>query len=248
MTSIRRRLLLWLVLGFSLATIAAAIGVYRQARLEAGEIFDYQLEQMAAAFPKEGFGPLTMPPVAAFEPGDIVVVQIWDQGGTQVYLSRPGSPPPESQGMGFSTVATPDGDWRIYSTVVGNNVIQVSQPTSAREELAAAMALRTMLPLLVLLPLLILFTWITVGRGLKPLNEVASAVSARSAEALQPLPEQGLPREVKPLVSALNELLTRLSPISESATVVYRGCGARTSNPAHGRKVADPRRRTHLHR
>lgn len=211
MTSIRRRLLLWLVLGFSLATIAAAIGVYRQARLEAGEIFDYQLEQMAAAFPKEGFGPLTMPPVAAFEPGDIVVVQIWDQGGTQVYLSRPGSPPPESQGMGFSTVATPDGDWRIYSTVVGNNVIQVSQPTSAREELAAAMALRTMLPLLVLLPLLILFTWITVGRGLKPLNEVASAVSARSAEALQPLPEQGLPREVKPLVSALNELLTRLA-------------------------------------
>jgi two-component system OmpR family sensor kinase len=210
MTSIRRQLLVWLVLGFSLATIAAAIGVYRQARLEAGEILDFQLQQMAAAFPKEGFGPLTMPPVAAIEPGDVVVVQIWDQGGVQVYLSRPDSPPPESHGMGFSTVSTPDGDWRVYSAIVGNNVIQVSQPTSVREELAAAMALRTMLPLLVLMPLLILLIWITVGRGLKPLNVVASAVGMRSAEALQPLPEHGLPTEVKPLVSALNELLARL--------------------------------------
>jgi two-component system OmpR family sensor kinase len=210
MTSIRRQLLVWLVLGFSLATIAAAIGVYRQARLEAGEILDYQLQQMAAAFPKEGFGPLTIPPVVAIESGDVVVVQIWDQGGVQVYLSRPDSPPPESRGLGFSTVSTPDGDWRVYSAIVGNNVIQVSQPTSAREELAAAMALRTMLPLLVLTPLLILLIWITVGRGLKPLNVVASAVGTRSAEALQPLPEQSLPREVKPLVSALNELLARL--------------------------------------
>jgi len=72
------------------------------------------------------------------------------------------------------------------------------------------MALRTMLPLLVLMPLLILLIWITVGRGLKPLNVVASAVGMRSAEALQPLPEHGLPTEVKPLVSALNELLARL--------------------------------------
>ena len=210
MTSIRRRLLLWLLVGFSLSTVVAAFGVYKQAREEAREIFDFQLEQMAMAFPKEGFGPLTVPPSDVSGIEHVVVVQIWDQSGVQIYLSRPGLPPPESSGMGFSTVSTPAGDWRIFGAVVGNNVVQVSQPTSVREELAAAMALRTMLPLLVLLPVLILLIWITVGRGLKPLIEVASAVSTRSAEALQPLPEQRLPREVKPIVSALNELLARL--------------------------------------
>jgi two-component system, OmpR family, sensor kinase len=90
-------------------------------------------------------------------------------------------------------------------------VIQVSQPARIREELAVAMAVRTMLPLLVLLPVLIVLIWITVGRGLKPLNDIASAVALRSAADLQPLHEDHLPREVKPLVAALNELLARMS-------------------------------------
>ncbi|MGH8743112.1 MAG: ATP-binding protein, partial [Burkholderiales bacterium] len=126
-----------------------------------------------------------------------------------LYLSRPG-PPPQSADIGFSTVTTPNGDWRIYSTIVGNNVVQVSQPTSVREKLATGLALRTILPLLILLPILIAVIWVTVGRGLKPLNEVASAVSERSADALGPLPDKDLPIEVKPLVSALNDLLARL--------------------------------------
>ena len=209
MKSIRGRLLLWLLVGFSLSTLAAAMAVYRQARSEARELFDYQLHQMASAFPREEFGPLP----ASSEPfgvESVVAVQIWNRNGLQTYLSRPGSPPPESPGMGYSTVSTPEGDWRVYSVVRGNNVIQVSQPTSVREALAAAMALRTMLPLAVLLPILIGLTWITVGRGLKPLNEVASVVSTRSEDALDPLPDERLPSEVIPLVRALNDLLRRL--------------------------------------
>lgn len=210
MTSIRRRLLLWLLVGFSLCTVAAAWGVYKQARQEAREIFDFHLEQMAAAFPREGFGPNTIAPVETLGVEDHVVVQIWDQNGVQVYQSPAGVPPPESTSIGLSTVVTAEGTWRIFSAVRGQTVIQVSQPTSVREKLAAAIALRTILPLLLLLPILSLLTWVTVGHGLKPLNEVASAVKTRSAEALEPLPEQRLPTEVKPLVTALNELLARL--------------------------------------
>ena len=210
MSSIRRRLLLWLLAGFSVSMGVTAFGVYRQARQEAREILDFQLEQMAVAFPRAGFGPLEVPPPDPLGLAERVVVQIWDRGGMQVYLSRSGSPPPESTDMGFSTAAAPEGPWRIYSAVHGDNVIQVSQPTSVRERLAAAMALRTMLPVLALLPLLIVLIWITIGRGLKPLNDVAFAVGTRSSEALEPLPEEGLPGEVRPLVAALNELLARL--------------------------------------
>lgn len=210
MTSIRRQLLLWLFIGFSLSTAVAAFAVYARAREEARDLFDRQLQQIAAAFPHEGFGPVTPrnPDESGMEA--VLVVQIWGENGAQLYLSRPGSPPPQSMDSGFSTVSTPDGGWRIFSALMGNSVVQVSQPMSVREELAASMALRTMLPLLLTLPLLIVLIWITVGRGLKPLNEVASAVGKRSADALQALPDDRLPIEVKPLVAALNDLLLRL--------------------------------------
>jgi two-component system OmpR family sensor kinase len=210
MRSIRRQLLLWLLLGLIVATAAAAFAVYLRARAEARDLFDYQLQLMAAAFPNEGFGSATAPPLDEANVGDVVVVEIWDRNGVRLYLSRPESPPPQSVDIGFSTVTTPQGDWRIYSTVVGDNVVQVSQPTSVRERLAASLALRTMLPLLILLPVLIAVIWITVGRGLRPLNEVAYAVGKRSADALEPLPDGRLPKEVKPLVAALNDLLARL--------------------------------------
>lgn len=210
MTSIRRWLLLWLLVGLTVATAAAAFAVYARARAEARDLFDYQLQLMAAAFPNEGFGSATAPPLDEADMGGVVVVQIWDQNGAQLYLSRPGSLPPQRADIGFSTITTPNGNWRIYSTIVGNNVVQVSQPTSVREELAATMALRTMLPLLMLLPILVLLIWVTVGRGMKPLNEVASAVGKRSADALEPLPDKRVPKEVKPLIAALNDLLVRL--------------------------------------
>ena len=141
---------------------------------------------------------------------DVVVVQIWNQNGAQLYWSRPGSPILQRVEFGFSTVATPRGDWRVFNTLIDGNIVQVSQPMRARRELAAGLALRTMLPLLVLLPLLVGLIWITVSRGLKPLNEVAAALGRRSEDALEPLPVRRVPEEVKPLVTALNDLLARL--------------------------------------
>lgn len=210
MRSIRRELLILLLAGLTVAIVAAAFAVYARTRAEAGELFDYQLQLMAAAFPNEGFGSATAPPLDEADIGDVVIVQIWDRNGAQIYLSRPGPLPPQSFDIGFSTVATPYGNWRIYNTLVGNNVVQVSQPTSLRERLAADLALRTLLPLLILLPVLFALIWVAVGRSLRPLNEVASAVGRRSADALEPLPGNALPEEVRPLVAALNKLLGRL--------------------------------------
>ena len=209
MISIRQRLLLWLLAGMTVATAAGAWSVYVRARAEARDLFDYQMQLTAASFPDEGLGAASRSPGDA-GPDDVVVVQIWDRNGRRLYLSRPGARAPQRAEIGFSDVNAPNGHWRVYTSLVGNNVIQISQPMSVREELAAGMALRTMLPLLILLPLLIGGIWVLIGRGLKPVNDVAAAVAARSADALDPLPDGHLPHEVRPLVSALNGLLERL--------------------------------------
>jgi two-component system OmpR family sensor kinase len=208
--SIRRRLLVWLLAGLSAATAAGAWAVYLRAREEARDLFDYQLRLLASTFPDAGGGTGIAPPPGVPGSEDIMIVQIWDRSGARLYLSRPGARPPQRAEIGFSTVRTPTGDWRVYTALVGENVIQISQSTAVREELAAGMALRTMLPLALLVPVLILLILVTVARGLEPLEAVAAAVRRRSADALEPLPESALPDEVRSLVVALNGLLARL--------------------------------------
>jgi two-component system OmpR family sensor kinase len=97
-----------------------------------------------------------------------------------------------------------------------NNVVQVAQPMSVRQNLAAGMALRALVPLLLLLPVLGILIWLTIGRGLRPLDRIASALGRRTPDSLAALSQDGLPSEIVPLVQALNDLLARLARALES--------------------------------
>ena len=211
MRSIRRELLLWLLLGIAVAVAAAAVGTYLRARDEANSLFDYQLKEMAASLTDAPFAAVPAGAGAIGAGSDAMVVQIWDRNGVQLFLSQPRRVLPQSAQLGFTTVATESGPWRIFSTLAAGQVVQIAQPMSARRELAASMALRTIMPLLAVLPFLAILIWFTIARGLKPLDRVAAALARRSPALLEPLPDGDLPREVQPLVGALNGLLARLS-------------------------------------
>lgn len=207
-TSLRAALLGWLALGLLGAVIAAAIATYQRARDEANVLFDYQLQQMAASLtgmPLAAGAPPGAPPGAG-----ALVVQVWDRNGVQVYLSQPQSRLPQHAQLGFNTIVADTGLWRVFSTLAGQQVVQVAQPMSVRSALAASMALRTIVPLLAVMPFLAILVWFAIARALRPLDRLAAAVGTRSPGVLEPLPEGGLPREVTPLVHALNGLLERL--------------------------------------
>ena len=208
MRSIRRQLLVWLLALVLLGVGIAGWLIYRQALAEANELFDYQLEQIAAALPSEPFSQV----LGSRDNGDEgIVLQIWNRNGALMYYSRPRAPLAPRAELGFSTEKTDRGDWRVYGAIVGDNVVQLAQPVSVRNRLAANVALRTLWPLIVLLPLLGLAVWMVVGRGLRPLRRVTGALDTRHPEALDPLPDSRLPLEVQPLVRALNGLLQRLA-------------------------------------
>ena len=208
MQSIRRQLLFWL-LGIVLAGVGLAGWlIYRQALAEANELFDYQLQEIAAALPSEPFSQI----LGAHNDADEgIVIQIWSRTGSLMYYSHPRAPLAPRAELGFSTERTDRGDWRVYGAIVGDNVVQLAQPLSVRNRLAANVALRTLWPLIVLLPFLGVAVWGIVGRGLAPLARFTRALDARRPEALDPLPDARLPLEVRPLVRALNGLLARLS-------------------------------------
>jgi two-component system, OmpR family, sensor kinase len=208
MRSIRRELLFWLLLGLVVAVAAAATGTYYQARREAKELFDYQLKQLALSVSNERIS--VLPQSHEKELDDDLAIQVWDRNEKLLYSSSPELAIPRRPDPGYSNVSTHRGRWRVFGIFARDKLVQVAQPLAVYEELAAAMAFRVVSPLLVILPLLGALVWLTVRRGLRPLTSLTSAVRARTAAALQPLPESGLPEEVQPLVHSLNELLGRL--------------------------------------
>jgi len=209
MRSIRRQLLVWLLAGVLIAGVAAAFALYSQARREIDELFDYQLRQLAVSLRDRPFDRFEVPAgQLAFEFD--FVIQVWSPNGMRLYISHPGATPPGRSRLGYDTVATRDGQWRVYSVRQRGVTFQVAQPLAVRGRLAREAALRTLVPFLLLVPVLGAIVWIGVGRSLRPLDAVARAVETRTPSSLEPLHTADLPAEVQPLVASLNDLLRRL--------------------------------------
>jgi len=209
MRSIRLTLLLWLSLALCAGIVAAAGLIYVQAREAANRLFDYQMKQIALSLPHQAFAPMGSTG-DALNIGKDVVIQIWDQTGIRIYHSHERPRLPQRAALGFTNVATKDGVWRVFSAQLGETVVQVAQPLSARQELAAKTALNTTAPLLLVLPFMGVFIWLAVGRGLAPVSLVARELRSRGSDTLTPLSDEGMPEEIAPLTHALNDLLARL--------------------------------------
>ena len=215
MSSLRARLLGGLLGGVVLVGAVGGWIVYRNALAEADAFFDYHLRQTALILRDQPVEYLLSQQIAPNDAAYDFVVQVWSLDGVRVYLSRPHAVLPDVTTLGYATVNTREGRWRVYGVQAVSRVIQVAQPMSVRERQAVQLALHTLEPFALLLPVLALLIWLAVGQALKPLERLTGLVKARRVGALEPLPDAALPSEVQPLVGALNELLGRLNAALE---------------------------------
>jgi two-component system OmpR family sensor kinase len=212
MNSLRTRLLIWLLGAVLLIGVAGGFVIYRNSLAEANAFFDYHLRETALLLRDQAYGFAAPQGLPQEVPQYDFVVQVWSLDGQRLYVSQPTAVLPVATTLGFSTVdSRPAGRWRVFGILARGHVIQVAQALKVREERAARLALRTLAPFGVLMPALALLIWWIVGRSLRPLGELAGSVRARSPAALEALPTGGLPEEVRPLVDALNDLLSRLA-------------------------------------
>lgn len=212
MSSLRARLLAWLLGGVLLVGVGGGLVVYRNALAEADAFFDYHLKETALFLRDQPVEYLLPPPLPSNTAAYDFFVQIWTIDGEHIYTSpRPHTVLPNFTTLGFSTVNTAGGQWRVYGTQSLTKVVEVAQPMSARRQQAAQLALRTLAPFALLVPVLGLIVWLAVGHALQPLQRLAKAVKARRVNALEPLSDERLPDEVRPLVGSLNDLLVRLT-------------------------------------
>jgi len=92
----------------------------------------------------------------------------------------------------------------------GAVLIQVAERVTARDEFARQIILRMVLPQAILILLAGFAVWYGVGRGLAPLSTLRREIENRSHRDLSALPEDQAPREVRPLIRAINDLLARV--------------------------------------
>jgi two-component system OmpR family sensor kinase len=210
MISLRKRLLVALLGALLLVGILASAATYLSARSEISALLDEELRQVALSLRDHAVLDLSRLARASGDSRQRVVVQIWDPTGVALYASNTGTPLPLVRANGFVNLTHEGREWRVYSTTLGLETIQVGQPVALRRELATAVALRILIPVLAALPLFGVLIWLLVGRGLAPVARLARTISSRSAASLAPLPADRLPEEVAPLVASLNGLLARL--------------------------------------
>jgi two-component system OmpR family sensor kinase len=225
MNSIRRTLLVTLIFGMSAVMLIGAYATYRVARTEANTIFDYYLRQIALSFRDQRFrlNPrVTIPDEKDFD----FVIRVWNIDGVTIYYSRPHRNLPNLTKLGYSTVSTPSGTWRVFAIQYLDETIEVAQPVHVRDAQAASAALRTLTPFLFLLPLLGILIWIIVGRGLLP--QFVGATTRGDQYRRSTAAHLGAQR-----------IIGALTIGAGCATSLYRRCGTRVTHALNGLAVAN---------
>ncbi|SAK72893.1 sensor kinase [Caballeronia catudaia] len=219
MTSIRRWLLGWLICGLGIACLIAGIGIFNTVRVEAGELFDYELRTVALSLPHNiGADDVAQgrSPELHGIADDRLVIDIWDRSGRLIYHS-PHEPALPRFGEGFQSADREGYRWRAFGVQQPDRFVQVSQPYFIRDELVVTLALRTIWPFALLIPVIVVIVLVVVARGLSPVRGLSQSLATRSPESLEPIAlAKPMPDELRPLVDALNGLLARLNEASQA--------------------------------
>lgn len=215
MRSIRRWLLVALLMLLSAAMALGGAMTYSSARLEIDKLLDEEMRQVALSLRDHARLDTDRIEGSAEQPAQRLLVQVDHARREQPYRSRDVPPLPPAPGEGYRDLDHAGVHWRVYALPNEVQVIQIAQPTAQRRVLALRITLRILAPLLLLVPVAAALLWWIVGRALRPLSELGGELAMRQPGSLAPLAFDRLPLEVQPMVAALNDLLQRLQAAFE---------------------------------
>lgn len=224
--SLRRRLLKLLLSSISFLLLVVSLLAYVNSHHEVDELFDAQLAESARVLldqasteVSESTGVVSDSDHPAHEYERKIAFQIRDRNGN--LLLRSATTPRRvlsEHSEGFSDSLIDGKRWRVFAhwNKAHTVQIQVGQLHQIRSELAGKIALSLLVPFLFAIPMVAPLIWISIERGLKPVNWVSDEVRQRAVENLTPIVITDVPDEVRPLIDSINTLLARLEYSFES--------------------------------
>lgn len=139
--------------------------------------------------------------------------QVWTDGG-RLLLHSSNAPkiPLTADTDGFSDKMVDDQKWRVFTTYNVKAGIRtvLAERYDTRNELGRRIAQDDLYIMLLTFPLSGLLIWIIIGRGLDSLERVAQEVANRAPSHLEAVNITEVPQEIKPVIDELNKLFFRL--------------------------------------
>ncbi len=238
--TLRRKLLLYLLVPLSLLWVFSGMVTYFIARNYANIAYDRALFDTVESIEEQihftnGRAAIELPEVARdilrYDKTDKVYFEVRQADGDML-AGEPGIPDPPLEDKAIGKAIFHNGTLRgepirIASLYVNADkqanvhdgrreqlvLVQVAETLNKREALVKEALWAVIVPQLLLILLAGASVWIVVSRSLAPLEQLRDAVSNRSDRDLSPIQEKPAPREVRPLLRAFNDLMQRLSQV-----------------------------------
>lgn len=142
-----------------------------------------------------------------------VAYQIFNANGKLLIKSgsAPDTPFANKQ-PGFSRTELNQEQWRVFSMYDEDwdFWLHVAESEYIREDLAHDIAAQTLLPGLVLLPIILGLLAFIIRIAVNPLKQLAEHISKRDPKNLSPINIEHIPKEMMPVMEAINDLFLRL--------------------------------------
>lgn len=227
--SIRARLFAILMVATSVVWLSAVAWIYFSTTREVERVLDARLSEAArmvsslvssreitVADAADSIASLS--PAPSHVPYDRQLsCQLWSFDGALVGRSD-GAPTSalSEHNDGFAETTIDGERWRVFAienAEVGVRVL-VGDSLALRDRLVGDVIKGLLIPAALILPLMAAMILVSVNRGLRPVDAVAAELTARGANALEPISGEA-PQEIRPMLSALNDLLERVRSARE---------------------------------
>lgn len=140
--------------------------------------------------------------------------QIWDSEGNLVVKSYNAPLEPITlTDNGYDSVYIDDSSWRTFSLQSGDGEYRciAAERVDARSELIVKISNDLFYMFVILVPVLSLILYLSIDRGLKPLQRLASQINDRSGDNLHPITTDFKYTEINTIKNAVNRLFNRLN-------------------------------------
>jgi two-component system sensor histidine kinase QseC len=222
--SLRLRLTWYVVATLLTLTSVSGIAIYMGTTEEADEIFSASLVQTARIIEglvsreaidsnqRELQRKLEIGPRAHSYERKLFFA-VLDADGKLLLHSREAPDLPKAGiASGFSEFRYKRKKWFTFALESSEDdlLIVVGERSGVREEITEYIGGGLLLPLILLLPLVLWMLWHIVGVALRPLQTVTDQVRQQDLRRLKPIDVSGVPREISPMVDALNQMIENL--------------------------------------
>ena len=208
MISLRNIAMLWVTILLVVVTCFAILASRALAVIETNKLLDNELQQIVLNAGGR-LSPRAHQLVFHMESENRISVQVWGGDGKTIFENPAAAPIPRQTELGFKDIDFDGNAWRVYTATDGQRTAQAAQRWSARAEIANHTALAAAVPALAALPVAWIIIILGINALLKRFSRFSLELATRGVEAKDPIVAERMPKEVVPLIDAMNELIGR---------------------------------------